>query len=562
MAFSEPDPNGFVHRRLRILVPLRHRDFRLLWTGMTVSLLGDGITTIALAWQAYEISNAATAFSMVMFSMAMPQVILLLVGGAVSDRFERRKVMLFADFVRMVAVFALGFLSLTGHIEIWHMMVIAAFYGAGTAFFGPAFDAIVPDLVPPAELTQANALDQFVRPAAFRMVGPALGGWLIAFFGTPGDAFLVDGLTFSISVASLILMRHRPSVAGDEEPASMLTEIKEGLAYVRTQTWLWGTFLAATLAYLVFWGPAEVLLPLRVKNDLGGSAGQLGLILALGGVGAMVTAVVMGNRSMPRRHVTFMYVAWTVSTLAIAGYGFATLPWQAMVFCFFFNALESAGLIVWITTKQRLVPQRLMGRVSSFDWFISTALVPVSYALTGPIAKLLGAQTTLVAAGLIGAVVTFAFLFLPGIRAIERSGVLAGVHLEGGIEPVLDAEGRATVEPPVTTLSPTPAAASVLTLVGSNGRPAVAGEGSDAAPAAATDDPFATLATLREAIDQWKHSRAAVNAHIERLELEEGTLAAALDRVRERLDAARADRQTLDVATADVAAVEAHLGPG
>jgi hypothetical protein len=250
--------------------------------------------------------------------------------------------------------------------------------------------------------------------------------------------------------------------ADDEEDAtSVITEIKEGLAYVRTQTWLWGTFLAATLAYLIFWGPAEVLLPLRVKNDLGGSAGELGLILALGGVGAMVTAVVMGNRSMPRRHMTFMYVVWTVSTLAIAGYGLARLPWQAMVFCFAFNALESAGLIVWITTKQRLVPQRLMGRVSSFDWFISTALVPLSYAATGPIAKLFGAQATLVGAGLIGGAVTLAFLFVPGMRDIERRGLLAGVHLESAIEPTLEAETAPPYEPP----APAPLASGALTLV-------------------------------------------------------------------------------------------------
>src|SRR5215213_7277481 len=452
MSGSAPREGSFVHRRLRILVPLRHRDFRLLWAGMTVSLLGDGITTIALAWQAYEISNVATAFSMVMFAMAVPQVILLLVGGAVSDRFERRKVMLFADSIRMIALFGLGLLSVSGHLEIWHMMVIAAFYGAGTAFFGPAFDAIVPDLVPAAELPQANALDQFVRPAAYRMVGPALGGALIAIFGTPGDAFLVDGVTFSISVACLILMRRHPPLVDAEERTSMVAEIKEGLGYVKTQTWLWGTFLAATLAYLVFWGPAEVLLPLVVKNDMHGSAGQLGVILTLGGVGAMATAIVMGNREMPRRHMTFMYVVWTLSTLAIAGYGFATMPWHAMAFCFLFNALESAGLIVWITTKQRLVPARLMGRVSSFDWFISTALVPVSYALTGPVAKTLGAQPTLIGAGLLGGAVTLAFLFIPGMRDLERKGVLRGVPLEVGAEAALEAQSVPGSVPPVESL--------------------------------------------------------------------------------------------------------------
>jgi len=548
---SPEAPARFVHRRLRILVPLRHHDFRLLWTGMTVSLLGDGITTIALAWQAYEISNVATAFSMVMFAMAVPQVVLLLVGGAVSDRFDRRKVMLFADAIRMVSVFVLGFLSLTGHIEIWHMMVIAAVYGAGTAFFGPAFDAIVPDLVPADELTQANALDQFVRPAAYRMLGPAVGGWLIAIFGTPGDAFVMDGLTFAISVACLVLMRpRRPS--HDEEvgtPSSMLTEIKEGLGYVRTQTWLWGTFLAATLAYLIFWGPAEVLLPLVVKNELGGSASELGFILALGGVGAMFTAIVMGNREIPRRHVTFMYAVWTVSTLAIAGYGFATRPWQAMVFCFSFNALESAGLIVWITTKQRLVPPRLMGRVSSFDWFISTALVPVSYALTGPVAKVLGSQPTLVAAGLLGAAVTLAFLFLPGMRAIEHSGVLRGIHLEGAVETVeaLDAEtGLAAPGPAPVDGHGLRSVAATRNLDAQDGRLAVLRD-----PVVA--ESLETLANLRAAIDRWHASRVAVTGELEVLELEEARLGEELVRVRARIDTLRAARDGLADAAPEVA---------
>lgn len=421
--------------RLRLLTPLRHREFRLLWTGMTVSLIGDGITTIALAWQAYDLSNLPTAFSVVGFAMTLPQVVFLLVGGAVSDRFERRKVMLAADAVRMGAVVALGVLSLTGRLEIWHMMVLAAFYGAGTAFFGPAFDAIVPDLVPEDELTRANALDQFVRPAAYRMAGPAIGGWLIAAFGgRAGEAFLVDGLTFGASVACLLAMRSRARHVPSEVPSSMIDEIREGFRYVRTQTWLWGTFLAATLSYLVFWGPADSLLPFVVKEEMRRSASDLGSILALGGVGAMSAAVLMGNREIPRRHMTFMYLVWTASTLMVAGYGIARLPWQAMAFCFAFNALESAGLIVWITTKQRLVPARLLGRVSSFDWFISIGLVPLSYALTGPVAEAIGARTTLVGAGLLGGAITLAFLFLPGMREIERQGLLVGVHTEAQLE--------------------------------------------------------------------------------------------------------------------------------
>ena len=169
---APPAPAHRIARRFPILSPLRHRDFRFLWAGMSVSLLGDGITTIALAWQAYEISNVPTALALIGVAQTVPHVVLLLVSGAVSDRFERRKVLIAADAVRMLAMCALGVLAVTGTIQIWHMMLIAAAYGAGSAFFGPAFDAVVPDLVPEAELPQANSLDQFVRPALFRMLGP------------------------------------------------------------------------------------------------------------------------------------------------------------------------------------------------------------------------------------------------------------------------------------------------------------------------------------------------------------------------------------------------------
>jgi MFS family permease len=429
------DGRTFIDRRMRILAPLRHRDFRMLWTGMTVSLLGDGITTIALAWQAYELDDAPTALSMVMFSMTVPHVILLLVGGAVSDRFDRRRVMIGADSVRLLAVSAMGVLSISGALQIWHMMLIAACYGAGTAFFGPAFDAIVPEIVPERDLTAANSLDQFVRPATFRMLGPAVAGALIAAFGQPGPAFLADGLTFAISICCLLLMKARTQTARQTgEAGSLFAEIREGFRYVRTQVWLWGTFLAATLAYLIFLGPAEVLMPFVVKEEMGGTAIDLALVFAMGGVGAMLAAVVMSNRGMPRRHVTFMYVAWTASTLMVAGYGIARLPWHVMLFCLAFNALESAGLIVWITTKQVLVPARLLGRVSSFDWFISIGLVPLSFILTGPAAAAFGPRATLVGAGLLGGVVTLAFLFLPKMRDIERSGVLVGRRVDAAGE--------------------------------------------------------------------------------------------------------------------------------
>jgi hypothetical protein len=169
-----------------------------------------------------------------------------------------------------------------------------------------------------------------------------------------------------------------------------------------------------------------VLLPYIVKNDLHGSAADLGIVFAAGGIGSVGCAVVLGQRGLPRRDITFMYVTWTLATLAVAGYGLASSVWQLMLASLAFNALETAGTIVWATAKQRHVPAALLGRVSSLDWLISIGLLPLSFALTGPVSGAIGAQTTLIAAGLIGAVVTFAALLLPGMREVEG--------LEGPVE--------------------------------------------------------------------------------------------------------------------------------
>jgi DHA3 family tetracycline resistance protein-like MFS transporter len=403
--------------RVRLFAPLRHRDFRLLWSGMCVSLLGDGVFLVAMAWQVYALSNAPTALALVGIAMTIPTIAFLLVGGAISDRLDRRRIMLTADLVRGVAVGLMAVLSLAGALELWHMVMLVAVYGAGTAFFTPAFDAIVPDVLPVEELPQANSLDQFVRPLALRLAGPALGGLLIELVGV-GSAFALDAASFGVSAVALLAMRARVRA---ERPAggSIAGEIRTGFAYIRRHVWLWATFASAAVAYLLFMGPAEVLLPFVVKNALGGSAADLGLVFAAGGLGSLGCAVVMGQRGLPRRDITFMYVVWTLATVAVAGYGLADAVWQLMLASLAFNALETAGTIVWATAKQRHVPPELLGRVSSLDWLISIGLLPLSFALTGPVSGAIGAQATLIGAGLIGGVVTFGALLLPGMRAVE-----------------------------------------------------------------------------------------------------------------------------------------------
>jgi MFS family permease len=414
--------------RVGILRPLRVRDFALLWIGLTVSFVGDGVYIIAIAWQAYDLSNSPSALAAVGVAWSLPQVLLLLGTGVLSDRLDRRHLMIAGDVIRGVAIAAIGALSIGGVLTMPWLIGLVVVYGAGQAIFGPAFSSIVPSIVPEDLLVQANSLGQFVRPVAWTLVGPLVGGVLVATVGV-GWAFVVDAATFAFSAVMIGLMRTRRVARDGTERSTPWEDLKEGLAYVRRTTWLWVAMVAATVSLLATWGPWEVLVPYVVRNDLGGSAAALGLVYAAGGVGSVAAAVAMGQRGrLPRKAVTFLYLVWAVGMLATAGFGLVTGLWQAMLVALVGEACISLLVVVWITLVQRLVPGELLGRVSSLDWMISTAGVPLSFAIVGPAAGAFGVDATLIVAGVAGALITIAFLFYPGARGPERDGSVEAIR--------------------------------------------------------------------------------------------------------------------------------------
>jgi DHA3 family tetracycline resistance protein-like MFS transporter len=291
---------------------------------------------------------------------------------------------------------------------------------------------MVPMLLPSSDLAAANSLDQFVRPIAARLAGPALGGALVAGVGA-GWAFAADAASFGASLLALLALP-APGRVHAETGETSFAAFTEGLRFVRRRVWLWGTLVSAAVSYLLFLGPTEVLLPYLVKNTLHASARDLGLVFAAGGIGAVFAAVLMAQRGHPGRDLTFMYICWTAATLAVAGYGLATASWQLMVASLVFNALETAGTIVWATIKQRHVPSTLLGRVSSLDWLVSIGLVPLSFALTAPVADAVGARTTLIGAAALGGAITLGALFLPGMREIEGAIERADAPVRYGAE--------------------------------------------------------------------------------------------------------------------------------
>ena len=401
-----------------MLRPLRERDFALLYTGVAVSMIGDGITLVALAWQVYDISNTPTALSVVGLAWTLPMVAFLLFGGVLADRVPRRRVLIAADLIRGASLAGIGLLSVTGTIELWHVVVLAVPFGVGQALFAPAYQAVIPELVPRALLVQANSLYSLTEPISFRFAGPAIGGLLVAGVG-PGSAFLADAGTFGFSAVCMWLMRDRPAPSTGPGMA-VGREIAEGFRFVRSQAWLWGTLAAAGLGLLLFYGPFEVLLPYLIRNDFGAGAGGYGLVLAATGIGAIASSLVLGQRGLPRAHVLVMFCGWSLALGSLALFPLTDTLAVAMAVGLLSGICFAIGDITWSTLMQSHVPGEMLGRVSSLDWLVSFGLVPVSFALAGPVAEALGVTETMIGAGVLSAAVFLAFLLVPGVRDPER----------------------------------------------------------------------------------------------------------------------------------------------
>jgi hypothetical protein len=348
----------------------------------------------------------------------LPRVVLMVLGGAISDRMARRRLMLLSDLAQAVAVGAIALLAATGRLELWHLVVLAAVVGAASAFFLPSFTAIVPEVLPEKLLVQGNALNSATRLLAAELIGPAVGGILLASVGSAW-AFGADAVSFGVSVAALAAMRLRP--AARLTTTSLVADIREGFRYTRSVRWLWVTLFAAAAGNFASAGPYIALVPLVVKEHLHAGPGGLGVVFAASGAGGGLAMLLIGQLGLPRRRITLMYVSWAAGGLFLAGLGLAsTLPMAAVLAAAFGAGLE-IGNLVWNTLLQELIPGRVLGRVSSLDWLLSLSLYPLSLAIAGPIAAAIGLTATLVGGGAVGTLISLGLL-VPGVRDPERPG--------------------------------------------------------------------------------------------------------------------------------------------
>jgi Transmembrane secretion effector len=405
--------------RGQLFRPLAVRDFRLLWGGQTVSLLGDGIFVIALAWQTIKLSSNPATLSIVLLARAGPEVLLALVGGAVSDRLPRRTVLLASDVVGAASIGTLAVLSASGRIEVWHLVSLSLIYGVTQAFFEPALYAIYPEILSPEVLLQATALRSTGAILAIELVGPALGGVIVAVAGT-ATAFAVDVATFGVSLATLLPLSIRQAPHHEVERSSIASDVRDAFRFVRSQRWLWITMVITSASNFFLAGTLRVAIPVLVKERLHRGAGALGVVTGALGVGGLLAIAVVGRFGSGPHRTLRMYLAWIGAGLAMAAAGVFAVLGAVTAFVGAIGLGLAFGNTIWLTMVQEMVPTNVMGRVFSLDTVISQGLLPVSIAVSGPVVGWAGPGTALVLGGALSAGATAIALTRPGALDLDR----------------------------------------------------------------------------------------------------------------------------------------------
>ncbi len=392
--------------RLRVLEALRHRDFRFLWIGQTVSQIGDAAFIVALGWRAFTLTGKASSLGIVLMVEALGLVTTLLIGGVLADRYSRRLLLIGSDVARAVIIGGLALADATGHLSFGAMVAFVALHGLGSGLFQPAFGGILPLLVEEPSLGSANALVGVSRQAAF-VVGPAVAGGIYGLAGSSA-IFAVDAASFLVSAAVLAPARPR---AFERAPSEGLRhELAVGLRYVLHVPWLWITIRTFSVVLMVGFAALQVLLPKLVEQEWHGGVGSYGLLFTLQGLGMVLGSVVLAQTSPTRRRGPLIYWLFFINSGLTVLIGLSPWYWGAAAaqvgrgFCIGF------AITLWDTMLMQLVPKHMLSRVISMDWFGSIGLLPAGLGLWALLSGLAPPGTLIAASSAF-----CAFLFLLGL---------------------------------------------------------------------------------------------------------------------------------------------------
>ncbi len=395
----------------RYLEVLKNRDFALLWSGFTISQLGDGLSWVALVWFIYELTSSPLAIGLFLLAFTAPTIIGGLAAGVLLDRFDRRKVMIWDNAIRAAAIGLIPLLHALGWLQLWHLYAVGFVFGSLMMISLAGGPALVPSLVRQEELNTANALESLSWSLG-DIIGRAAGGLLIGIMGAP-NVLILDALTYIILIACLLLMRpaNQEQLTKTEKRAGMPQPIRlrDGFQFIYKNKLIF----AITIAFLIVnvgAGALGVLLPLFSDTILFAGAAGFGVLTASISFGQLVSSLIVGGLRwrFPLGDSIAVTILLTGAALSLLAISFDLITASAALFLF---GVFIAPANIWAQTiRMRVIPEALRGRVFSILRTVIRSTLPLSSALFGLILPLIGILEAIFLAGLL--------IGLPGLFAI------------------------------------------------------------------------------------------------------------------------------------------------
>ena len=361
----------------------------------------------------------------------------MLAGGIAADRFPQRLLIIAVEGANLAVIASISGLAMRAGCSsgIWRWARLC--WASGPRSSSPPTPPSCPRILPPEDLLAANGMEGTMRPILQQAAGPAVAGILVAAL-SPAHAVTGVAACHLLAFCILNLLRRQPAAgeradgaggrrrSGTAARTSVLHDLREGVSYTVRTPWLLWTLLWACISVLFLIGPIEVLLPFVVRDQLGGDSRMFGFLLAVMGVGGAAASLATASFPLPRRYLTVMMVCWGAGSLPLAAVGIMDSFWALAAALFIFGATGGMGMVIWGTLLQRRVPPHLLGRVSSLDFFVSLALMPVSMALAGPAAEVLPVWLIFLVAGTVCPVMAVVAMVVARMPADELAHPLDG----------------------------------------------------------------------------------------------------------------------------------------
>lgn len=406
------------------LAALRHREFSIYWIGSVLSQVGSQFTAVAMAWQIYELTNSPLQLGLLGLARGAPMLILLLFGGLLADAVNRRHLMIATQIAQMTVSAALAFMTYVGRVSSPVLYGASLLLALFSSFEQPARTAIIPNLVPRSDLSNALALSGTQRYVA-NIVGPSLAGILLARSG-PGLCYLVDASSWLAMLAALLMMRPIIQTTAGRGALSM-EALREGLVFVWTHPVILS--LMALDFGQNFFGSGRALLPIFARDILGVGPQGLGLLYAANSAGAVVMGIVMSVKTEVRRPGTWVLVSVSMYGIFTAAFGLSRFFWLSFLMLAAAGAANTVSFVLRNTINQLLTPDEIRGRVTSVNSMFTNTGPQLGQFEAGALGSAIGSAGATVLGGFL---VTFIAAGLAAVRSVRRFEIIASAAVKPG----------------------------------------------------------------------------------------------------------------------------------